>query len=169
MRLEKDDYYLRIAQEVAKRSSCTRRKYGVIIVKNDAIVSTGYNGTARGSINCYEVRCIKDILNLQHGSAYDLCPAVHAEENAIINAARQGSSVYGGSLYIAGYEEKESKDIIVDAVPCQRCKRAIINAGIEKVIMRKINNIEVVLVESWIKEDKEEYLKNLEKFLRGGQ
>jgi dCMP deaminase len=94
----KDEYYLEIAKAVAQRSPCIRRKYGAVIVKNDAIVSTGYNGPARGVINCFEVGCIKDLQNLPHGMAYEDCPGVHAEENAVVNAARNGSNVLGGIL-----------------------------------------------------------------------
>lgn len=82
-RISKDEYYLRIAKAVALRSPCLRRKYGAIVVKNDVIVSTGYNGPARGSTNCEEVGCIKDELNLPHYSAYEYCPAIHAEENCV--------------------------------------------------------------------------------------
>ena len=82
-RPSKDEYYLEIAKVVAKRSPCLRRHYGAIIIKDDAIVSTGYNGPARGSINCFEVGCIKDLLNLPHYAGYDYCPAVHAEENCV--------------------------------------------------------------------------------------
>lgn len=82
-RPSKDEYYLKIAEEVAKRSPCIRRQYGAIIVKEDTIVSTGYNGPVRGGLNCFEVGCIKDEMNLPHGRAYELCPAVHAEENCV--------------------------------------------------------------------------------------
>lgn len=83
VRPSKDIYYLEIAKAVSRRSPCIRARYGAIIVKNDAIVSTGYNGPVRGGVNCYEIGCLKDILNLPHGSAYDYCPAVHAEENCV--------------------------------------------------------------------------------------
>ncbi|MBC7073967.1 dCMP deaminase family protein [Candidatus Parcubacteria bacterium] len=157
----KDLYYLEIAKAVSKRSPCLRRKYGSIIVKNDVIVSTGYNGPARGVVNCFEVGCIKDILNLPHGKSYEDCPAVHSEENAIINAARHGAEVFGGILYIAGEDEKGN---LVEAMPCDRCKRAIINAGIEKVIILTSKSIpKEILVKDWIKEDSEKYLEKLKK------
>ena len=82
-RPSKDEYYLEIAKVVAKRSPCLRRHYGAIIIKDDAIVSTGYNGPARGSVNCFEIGCVKDLLNLPHYAGYDYCPAVHAEENCV--------------------------------------------------------------------------------------
>ncbi|MEM5875609.1 MAG: dCMP deaminase family protein [Candidatus Aenigmatarchaeota archaeon] len=160
-RLSKDEYYLEIARAVSKRSTCLRRKYGAVIVLNDSIVSTGYNGTARGVVNCYEVGCIKDILNLPHGSAYDYCPAVHAEENAIINAARNGSKVVGGTLYIYGEDAKSGE--IVEALPCNRCKRILINAGIEKVVIKTIDKYKTVETRDWIKEDSENYSRIIEK------
>ena len=128
MRIEKERYYLEIAKAVALRSPCIRRKYGAIIVKNDSIVSTGYNGPARGSTNC-EIGCAKEILNLPHYSAYDYCPAVHAEENAIANAARNGSSVLEGILYLYGVDAKTNKPVA--GMPCSRCKRLLINSGIK--------------------------------------
>ncbi len=160
-RLSKDEYYLEIAKSVALRSNCLRRKYGSLIVKEDAIVSTGYNGPVRGGVNCSEVGCLKDELNLPHGSAYEDCPAVHAEENAIINATRSGTCVLGGLLYITGFDLAGK---LVEALPCDRCKRAIINAGIEKVVIKKSDGkIEIIDVSGWIKEDSKNYLEKLKK------
>ncbi len=160
MRLDKDRYYLQIAKAVAQRSTCLRAKYGAIIVKNDAIVSTGYNGPVRGGINCFEVGCLKDILDLPHGSAYDYCPAVHAEENAIINAARNGSCVYGGILYLYGEDAKTGK--VLKGEPCDRCKRAIINAGIIMVVtMDEDGNVIKYDVKEWVERDKKIYLEKL--------
>jgi len=160
-RLSKDEYYLEIAKAVAQRSPCLRRKYGAVIVKNDAIISTGYNGPARGVINCFDIGCIKEIKNLPHGMAYEDCPAVHAEENAVINAARNGTNTLGGLLYISGID-KEGK--LVEAIPCFRCKRTLINAGIEKVVMRKANGeIKHLNPQEWISEDTKIYLEKLRK------
>ena len=156
MRISKEEYYLNIAKAVALRSPCLRRKYGAIIVVNDAIVSTGYNGPARGSTNCEEVGCIKDILNLPHYSGYDYCPAVHAEENAVINAARNGNSVLGGKLYLYGIDAKTNKPVA--GMPCPRCKRVLINAGIKEVItIDESGEIRKYEIENWIKEDRENY------------
>jgi dCMP deaminase len=161
----KDEYYLEIAKAVAQRSSCIRRKYGAVIVKNDAIVSTGYNGPARGVINCFEVGCIKDLQNLPHGMAYEDCPGVHAEENAVVNAARNGSNILGGILYIAGID-REGK--LVEATPCLRCRRILINAGIEKVVIRKEDGgIRYINVQDWVSEDTKTYLEKLEKVRKG--
>jgi len=161
MRISKEEYYLEIAKAVALRSPCLRRKYGAIIVKNDAIVSTGYNGPARGSTNCEEVGCIKEILNLPHYSGYDYCPAVHAEENAVINAARNGNSVIDGTLYLYGIDVKTNKPVA--GMPCPRCKRVLINAGIKEVVtIDESGNITKYDVRNWIEEDKDNYLKIVE-------
>ncbi|PCN50940.1 cytidine deaminase [Candidatus Geothermarchaeota archaeon ex4572_27] len=166
MRPEKHLYYLGIAKAVCKRSPCIRARYGAIVVKNDAIVSTGYNGPVRGGINCYEVGCIKDELGLPHGSSYEHCPAVHAEENAIINAARTGSSVLGGTLYLYGEDAKTGE--VITSLPCDRCKRAIINAGISKVvIMRSDGSVEEIDVKQWVEKDTKEYLDKLELARKG--
>ena len=129
-RSDKDRYFLDIALSVAARSTCTRRKFGAVIVNESTIVGTGYNGTARGVVNCYEVGCIKDEMESPQGSAYDYCPAVHAEENAIINSNR--SDRIGAILYIAGIDRNGKPTI---AVPCQRCRRKIINSQIKGVII----------------------------------
>lgn len=161
MRISKEEYYLEIAKAVALRSPCLRRKYGAIIVKNDTIVSTGYNGPARGSTNCEEVGCIKEILNLPHYSGYDYCPAVHAEENAVINAARNGNSVIDGTLYLYGIDLKTNKPVA--GMPCPRCKRVLINAGIKEVVTIDENdNITKYDVRKWVEEDKDNYLKIVE-------
>ncbi|MGB9675428.1 MAG: deoxycytidylate deaminase [Candidatus Nanoarchaeia archaeon] len=162
-RIGKEKYYLEIAETVAKRSPCVRRKYGAIVVKNDSIVSTGYNGPARGSTNC-EIGCAKEILNLPHYSGYDHCPAVHAEENCIINAARNGSSVLEGTLYLYGIDAKTNK--FVEGMPCPRCKRSLINGGIEDVItINKNGDIVRLYVKEWAKEDKKNYEKIIQELL----
>lgn len=136
-RLSKDEYYIGIAKQVASRSTCLRRKYGAIIVRNDVIISTGYNGSPRGEYNCSdEGLCVRQIMNMAHNSGdYSLCRSVHAEQNAIINAARQGSSILGGTLYLYGYDCNGKKTI--DAEPCPICSRMIKNAGIAQVISSK--------------------------------
>ncbi|MHA1506997.1 MAG: deoxycytidylate deaminase [Candidatus Asgardarchaeia archaeon] len=164
-RPSKDEYYLNIAKAVSMRSTCLRRRFGAIIVKNDTIVSTGYNGPARGVVNCTEVGCLKDELNAPEYGAYDLCPGVHAEENAIINAARSGTSVKDGKLYIYGYYAKTGKPSA--SIPCDRCKRAIINAGIVEVItMDDKGRIIKYNVQDWVKYDSENYIKKLEEARR---
>ena len=159
-RPSKDDYYLDIAKAVAARATCMRRKFGAIIVKDDTIVSTGYNGSARGVINCTESGCLKDEVNAPHYSAYEFCPAVHAEENVVINAARNGGSVLGGTLFIHGEYPNGG---LSAAMPCDRCKRAIINAGIETVVIRKSDgSVERVKTSDWIRDDSWSYMLQLQ-------
>ena len=130
-RISKRDYYLSIAAEVAKRSTCLRRQYGAVIVKNDEIVATGYNGAPRGDDNCCDVgECWRERNNIPHGEQYEKCVAVHAECNAIISASRQ--EMLGSTLYLAGFEGLDTP--IDHPVPCMICTRLIKNAGIEKVI-----------------------------------
>ncbi|MHA1754384.1 MAG: deoxycytidylate deaminase [Candidatus Odinarchaeia archaeon] len=161
-RPHKDDYYLNIAKAVSARSTCLRRRFGAVIIKNDVIISTGYNGPARGVVNCFEVGCLKDELDVPSYSGYDYCIAVHAEENAIINAARNGAEVNGGILYLYGEDAKTGE--ITEANPCRRCRRAIINAGIKKVVIRKSENeIKLFDVGEWIKEDSKFYMDEMKK------
>jgi len=132
MRPSKDQYYLNIALEVAARSTCRRRSYGAIIVRDDQIVSTGYNGSPRGTPNCIDLGyCIREINKIPPGQRYELCRGVHAEQNAIINAARAGVSVLNGTIYISGFDAKTKKLLPEDyLVPCRLCSRMIINAGL---------------------------------------
>lgn len=100
-RISKDEYYLSIAAAVARRSTCLRRQYGAVIIKNDEIISTGYNGAARGEPNCCDTgECWREANNIPHGEQYEKCVAVHAEQNAIISAARH--EMLGSVLYLAG-------------------------------------------------------------------
>ena len=123
-------YYLDIAAAVAARSTCIRRQYGAVIVKNDIIVSTGYNGTARGFINCCDLNeCYREAHNIPHGQQYEKCKAVHAEANAIINASRE--EMCGAILFLAGFENGER---MKNPTPCEMCSRMITNSGIRKVI-----------------------------------
>lgn len=160
-RPSKDEYYLGVAEAVCLRSPCIRRQFGAIVVKGDVVVSTGYNGPARGVVNCLAIGCLKDELNLPSYSAYDFCPGVHAEENAVINAARHGASVMGGTLYIFGRNYRDGS--LTEARPCDRCKRAIINAGIKEVVIRKSDGgLAKIDVANWVGEDTERYLKKME-------
>jgi len=160
LRPTKAEYYLEIAKAVCLRSPCLRRKFGAIVVREDAVVSSGYNGPARGVINCSEVGCIKDELDLPHYSSYDECPGVHAEENAILNAARHGANVLGGILYVLG---QNSDGSLTEAKPCNRCKRVIINAGIKEVVIKKSDgSIAKIDVSEWASEDTKRYLERME-------
>ena len=151
-RMSKDKYYLNIADAVLDRSTCLRRKYGAIIVKNDEILSTGYNGAPRGRVNCSELGyCNREQLNIPSGQRYELCRSVHAEANAIISAAR--SEILGGTLYLAGRDAKTG-ELLGDATSCSMCRRLIINAGIEMVVTRdKEKHIRAVPVWEWVEND----------------
>ncbi|MFQ6053015.1 MAG: cytidine/deoxycytidylate deaminase family protein [Candidatus Bathyarchaeia archaeon] len=158
-RPDKTMYFLDIALAVAARSTCLRRKFGAVIVKGNTIVGTGYNGTAKGVVNCFEAGCIKDEMDLPQDRAYDLCPAVHAEENAIINSNR--ADRIGARLYIAGFDADGNR---TRAVPCQRCKRKIINSEIEEVVILDLDGEPTRYnVKDWIEEDTDWYLAALEK------
>lgn len=126
-RPEKITYYFDIARTIAERSSCSRRKLGAILVKNDSIISTGYNGSIRGGLNCgIEIKCLKDVhmIPALTKPETDLCSAIHAEENVIINCARNGTSTIGATLYLSSFEGKSQR-------PCSRCRKMIIQAGIK--------------------------------------
>lgn len=127
-RPSKKAYYLNIAAVVASRSTCNRRQYGAVIVKDDRIIATGYNGSAKGESNCCDVgACWREIHGVRHGERYEKCRAVHAEANAISQAGRDAE---GATLYLAGFEN--GKPII--AKPCEMCERLIINADIKEVV-----------------------------------
>jgi len=151
-RVSKDQYYLGIAEEVARRSTCFRRLIGAIIIKDDQIISTGYVGAPRKTKDSLEHGfCLRDKLNIPHGQRYELCRSVHAEQNAIINAARAGVSLLGGKMYIYGSIPGNSKPI--NAFPCFICKKMIINAGLERVICStKDGKTKVFRVEDWVKD-----------------
>ena len=152
VRIQKDKYYLDIAEKVLERSTCLRRKYGAVIVNNDEIVSTGYNGAPRGRKNCTDIgKCFREENNIAHGERYECCRSVHAEQNAIISASRK--DMLGATLYLAG---KESKDnTLIDAEPCALCKRFIINAGIKRVVVKMENDSikDIDVEDEWIFND----------------
>ena len=133
-RIDKINYYLDIAESVLERSTCIRRCFGAVIVKNDEIISTGYNGAPRGRKNCSDLGyCMREKLNIPRGERYELCRSVHGEENAIISASRK--DMIGSSLYLVGKNFDNDK-YVKDARPCAMCKRVIINSGIEKIYIR---------------------------------
>ena len=133
-RISKQEYYLGIAAAVARRSTCLRRQYGAVIVKNDEIVATGYNGAPRGDDNCCDVgECWRERNHIPHGEQYEKCVAVHAECNAIISASRR--DMLGAALYLYGFEGFDHP--IESPVPCLICSRLIKNAGIAQVINRE--------------------------------
>ena len=151
-RIDKVNYYLDIAQTVAERSTCLRRHYGAIIVKHDEIVSSGYNGAPRGRKNCADLGCCtREALNIPSGERYELCRSVHAEANAIISASRR--EMLGSTLYLACVNPG-SGELMEGSTCCSMCRRQIINAGIEKIIIRDTpTDFRVVSVEDWVEED----------------
>lgn len=151
-RVSKENYYLDIAQTVAERATCLRRKFGAIIVKNDVIVSTGYNGAPRGRKNCSDLGyCYRDQLQIPRGERYELCRSVHAEQNAIIAAPRE--QMLGATLYMACVTPEEG-EIVSGMNSCMMCKRVILNAGISRVIVRDTKSeYRVIDVADWIEDD----------------
>ena len=151
-RLDKINYYLDIAQTVAERSTCLRRCYGAILVRNDEIISTGYNGAPRGRKNCADLGlCTREAMNIPSGERYELCRSVHAEANCIISAARRDT--LGATLYLA-CRDPETGTLIPGSTSCTMCRRMIINAGIVQVVIRDTpTEYRVVHVEDWIRED----------------
>ena len=151
-RVSKENYYLDIAETVIGRSTCLRRRYGAIIVKNDEIISTGYNGAPRGRRNCVDLGyCAREAMRVPRGERYELCRSVHAEANAIISASR--NECIGGTLYLVGRDAATGK-LLPDATSCSMCRRTIINAGLERVVIRRTETeYTVVPVQEWIDHD----------------
>ena len=151
-RISKENYYLDIAETVLERATCLRRVYGAIIVKNDEIISTGYNGAPRGRANCVDMGyCSREAMNVPRGERYELCRSVHAEANAIISASRR--DMVGGTIYLVG-RNAATGELLPDATSCLMCRRMVINAGLERVVIRRTKTeFEVVPVETWIDED----------------
>lgn len=151
-RPNKIDYYIGIAKAVAQRCTCFRARTGAIIVRNDQIVATGYIGAPRGTKDCLERgNCLREELNIPHGQRYELCRSVHAEQNAIINAARAGVSLLDGDLYL--YGERPESGELMDIVPCYFCKRMIINAGLTRVFCQMSDGkVLEFKVNDWVKD-----------------
>ena len=151
-RISKENYYLDIAQTVLERATCLRRVYGAIIVKNDEIISTGYNGAPRGRKNCVDMGfCTREALQIPRGERYERCRSVHAEANAIISAARR--DMVGGTLYLVG-RNAQTGELLHDATSCSMCRRLVINAGLSKVVIRKTEDtFETVDVREWVDGD----------------
>jgi len=151
-RKDKENYYLDIAETVLHRSTCRRRKYGAIIVLNDEIIATGYNGAPRGRKNCLDRSvCMRDELGIPSGERYELCRSVHAEANAIISAARR--DMLGSTLYLTGIDARTG-DLLEDTNSCSMCRRLIINSGIEKTVCRvKGDKYNVTHIRDWVFND----------------
>ena len=152
MRRDKTNYYLDMADVARERSTCLRRTYGAVIVKNDVIVSTGYVGAPRGRANCIDLgTCIRQKMGIPRGERYEFCRSVHAEANAIIHASRE--QMLGATLYLVG-REASTGELIPDANSCTMCKRMIINAGIAQVIIRRdMDTYDIIDVQQWVDHD----------------
>ena len=151
-RRDKENYYLDIAQTVAERGTCLRRNFGAIIVKNDQIIATGYNGAPRGRKNCCDMGvCMREKLGIPKGERYELCRSVHAEANAIISAAR--NDMIGSTLYMV-FRDAKTNEIVPGTSPCSMCRRLIINAGIKRVVIRNTTQeFTAVYVQEWVDND----------------
>ena len=135
-RISKKTYYLNIAKTVAQRSTCLRRNYGAILVKDDQILSTGYNGSARGEKNCSDIEfCPREERGAKQGEHYEWCVAIHAEANAIMSAGREAR---GATLYLYGQDAKTKEKI--SAEPCRMCQRLMKNACIDNVVCSLAEN-----------------------------
>ena len=118
-----DEYFMRMAEVAETRSTCTRRKVGAVIVQDHRILATGYNGVPTGIQHCSQRGCLREELGVPSGQRHELCRGLHAEQNAIIQAAHLGLSIAGGTLYCTNQ-------------PCVICAKMIINAGIERIVIR---------------------------------
>ncbi len=145
-----DEYFINIARAVALRATCLRRKYGAVITKDRVIVSTGFNGAARGVKDCLEAgHCTRQILKIPHGQRYELCHSVHAEANAIIRASLE--ELTGATIYISGVDCGEQSEC--SSEPCMMCKRMILNAGIASVVYSDgSGGLIKVIPPEWLKE-----------------
>lgn len=148
-RIDKINYYLNISESVSERSTCLKKHWGSIIVKNDEIISTGFNGAPRGVQSCLECDCCNRE-NSERGSDYNQCLAVHSEQNAIIHASR--NQMLDSDMYLVGKDFTNSGKYVENAAPCALCKRMIINSGIKRVIVRDDKfEYRILNVEDWIK------------------
>ena len=151
-RVSKENYYLDIAETVSERSTCLRRRFGAIIVRNDTIISTGYNGAPRGRQNCTDLgSCIRDEWKIPRGERYELCRSVHAEANAIIAASRE--QTLGATLYMVCTNPKDGS-LMPGTTSCMMCKRMVLNAGIAKIVVRDTKtDFRVIDTAEWIEND----------------
>jgi dCMP deaminase len=116
-----DEYFMKMASLVAERSTCLRHHVGAVIVKDKRALTTGYNGAAKGMKDCTELGCLRDELGIESGTRHEVCRAIHAEQNAIIQAGVHGTNIYGSTLYCTH-------------TPCMICAKMIVNAGIKRVV-----------------------------------
>jgi len=151
-RRDKINYYLDLAEIVSQRTTCLRRRYGAVIVKNDEVISTGYVGAPRDRKNCTDLGyCIRQEMGIPRGERYELCRSVHAEANAIISASRD--KMIDATLYLTGVEVSDGS-YVSNSCCCSMCKRMVINAGIKEVVIRDDkDNYRIIDVNDWIAND----------------
>lgn len=152
-----DEYFMRMAFMAATRSTCVRRKVGAVIVKDRRIMSTGYNGPPRGALHCDEVGCLREQLNVAPGERRELCRGLHAEQNAIIQAAYNGTAINGSMIYVTTH-------------PCSDCSKMIINAGLTNIVFSEgypDELSELMLIESNIETRKYDISEEFKKILFG--
>ncbi|MGI6776789.1 MAG: deoxycytidylate deaminase [Acetivibrionales bacterium] len=123
MRPSWDEYFMQIVELVKTRSTCKRRQVGALIVKDKRILSTGYNGAPSGCKHCLDIGCMREEMGIPSGQRHELCRAIHAEQNAIVQAAYSGTSINGGTLYVTHQ-------------PCVLCAKMAINAGIKRIVFK---------------------------------
>ena len=149
-RPDNDEYFMEMAQLIAKRSTCLRRRVGAVLVKDKRVLSTGYNGSPKGTKHCEEEGCIREQMKIPRGERYELCRSVHAEQNAIIAAPRE--QMLGATLYMACTLPDGTLQAGTNS--CMMCKRTILNAGISTVVVRDTpTEYRVVNVADWIEDD----------------
>lgn len=166
-RISKDEYYMNIAKEVASRSTCFRARHGSVIIKDDQIISTGYVGAPRNTKDCLERNsCLRRDMGIPSGQRYELCRSVHSEQNALINAARSGSNLLNGRMYIYSVKLDGGKEVPIDAYPCFICKKMIVNAGLSEVITHQKNGkMRKHKISNWVKEwQKKDLIDDMEQY-----
>jgi dCMP deaminase len=168
-RIDKDSYYLGIAKAVSVKSNCLSAVFGAVIVRDDQIISTGYVGAPRKVQDCMDLGyCIRRKRGVKSGTGYEMCRSVHAEMNAIINAARAGVSLLNGDMYMFGFKRGEGDELIpIKSYPCLMCKKMIINAGLNRYVCNdKDEGILEYYIKDWVNDwqniedlsqDKEKY------------
>ncbi len=168
-KIDKDNYYMKIAEAVAIKSNCLCVAFGCLIVKNDQIISTGYVGAPRKTKDCIDLGfCIRRKKKIKSGTGYEMCRSVHAEMNVIINAARAGVSLLDGDMFLFTAKRIDGRKLApMKAYPCSLCKKMIINAGIKRFIGNNKNgSLSTYFIGDWVKDwqniedisrDKEQY------------
>ena len=145
-RISKIEYYMSFAQAASQRSTCLRRCYGCVVVRNDSIVSTGYNGSPRGMQNCSDLnRCYRKENNTPSGKNYELCVSTHSEQNCIVNAARTGTKIINGDWYLYGFNY-DYHDLKFDIRPCNICANMILNCDPNKIYVGNCKEIKELTI-----------------------